>query len=33
MPENCSWKETGPSKDQEFAWSDNPGQSICNKVE
>ena len=31
MSNNWSWKETGSSKDQNFACSDNPGQNILNK--
>ena len=31
MSSNWSWKGTGPSKDQNFACSDNPGQNIFNK--
>ena len=25
--------KTGPTQDQNFVCSDNPGQSICNKIE
>ena len=31
MSKNWSWKGTGPSTDQKFACSDNPGQNIWNK--
>ena len=31
MSNNWSWKGTGPSKDQNFACSDNPGKNILNK--
>ena len=33
MFKKWSWKGTGPSKDQKFACSDNPGQNIWTKLE
>ena len=33
MSKNWSWKGTAPSKDQEIACSDNPGQNIWDKME
>ena len=33
MSKNWSWKGTRPRKDQNFACSDNPGQSIWRKME
>ena len=33
MSKNWSSKGTGPNKDQNFAFSDNPRQNIWNKME
>ena len=32
MSENLGFKETGPSQDQNFVWSDNPSKDIWNKI-
>ena len=33
MSKIWSWKKTGPSLDQNIAFSDNSVQNICNKME
>ena len=33
MSKNRRLKKTGPSYDQKFAFSDNPGGNIWNKIE
>ena len=32
MSKNWNFKETGPSYDQQYVWSDNHGQNILKKV-
>ena len=33
MSKSWSWKETGPSKDKKFTFSDNHGENIWNQME